>query len=124
MGYDLWRHRGERGCPLEDRARAVTGRLGRPASPPEYTGTGAKSGNARRVDAFRAVPRYQETRTETVPAEVGASRLNASLYKSITRPLPQAHQSISFTLTQLPDPQTLTVRPRQLPTRSAGPAAA
>jgi hypothetical protein len=47
-GYDLWRHRGERECPLEDRARAVEGRLGRPASPPEYTGTGAKSANARR----------------------------------------------------------------------------
>ena len=70
------------------------------------------------------VSRYQETWTETVPAEVGASRLNASLYRSITRPLPQAHQSISFTLTQLPDPHTVTVRPRQLPTRSAGPAAA
>ena len=76
------------------------------------------------MDAFRPVPRYQETWTETVPAEVGASRLNASLYRSITRPLPQAHQSISFTYTQLPDPHTVTVRPRQLPTRSAGPAAA
>ena len=102
----------------------MAGRLGRPASPPEYTGTVAKSGKARRVDAFRLVARYQETWTETVPAEVGASRLNASLYRSITRPLPQAHQSISFTLTQLPDPHTVTVRPRQLPTRSAGPAAA
>ena len=64
---------------------------------PSIQGRARNQGNARRVDAFRPVPRYQETWTETVPAEVGASRLNASLYRSITRPLPQAHQSISFT---------------------------
>ncbi len=37
---------------------------------------------------------------------------------------PHAHQSMSFTLTHRPPPQTWTTRPRQAPTRSSGPAAA
>ena len=41
--------------------------------------------------------RYQLTWTETVPLESGASRLKASLYRSIALPLPHAHQSMSFT---------------------------
>jgi hypothetical protein len=68
--------------------------------------------------------RYQLTVTLTVPLDSGASRRKASLYRSITRPPPQAHQSMSFTVTQLPLPQTWTTRPRQFPTRSFGPAAA
>ena len=107
-------HRGERDCLLEDWAPSVAGCLGELPAPPEYTQERAeRPAIGRSPVASQARARYQETWTETVPLDSGASWRNASLYRSITRPLPHAHQSISFTLTQLPDPQTVTVRPRQ-----------
>ena len=67
---------------------------------------------------------YQLTVTFSAPALRGARRRKASLYRSITCEPPQAHQSMSLTTTHLPPPQTRTIRPRQAPTRSSGPAAA
>jgi len=64
------------------------------------------------------------TVTFRTPRLNGASRRNASLYRSMIRPPPQAHQSTSVTMTHREAVHTRTCEPRQFPCRKAAPAAA